>query len=95
MGEQAHSLMQVKTAVELLQTALPGLGTGGEVHTAVIRAINALSRHVPQGAPTVGTQQTMMQDLQRNTLRNAILQRLQAQQRGPGPMQPSTPVPGA
>jgi hypothetical protein len=96
MGEQASALMQVKNAVEMLQQALPGLGTGGEVHTAVVRAINALSRHVPQGAPTAGVQQTAIQNMLRNTMRNALLQRVMAQQGGgAGPMAPSTPMPGA
>jgi hypothetical protein len=98
LGQQAQSLMTVKQAVEMLQNALPGLGTGGEIHTAVLTAIRALSRHVPQGAPTAGVQQTQMQDQLRQLQRNALLQRLQAQQGGggpPGAMSPSTPMPGA
>ena len=96
MGTQANSLMQVKQAVDMLQTALPGLGVGSEAHTAVLNALRQLSRHIPQGAPTAGTQQTQLQDMMRNTIRNALLQRVMAQQGGGAqPMAPSTPLPGA
>jgi hypothetical protein len=95
-GAQANSLMSIKQAIDMLQAALPGLGTGGEAHGAVLTAIRALSRHVPQGEPTAGVQQTQLQDLLRNTVRNALLQRVMAQQGGgASPMSPSTPVPGA
>lgn len=88
--------MQVKQAVDLLQSALPGLMTGSEPHRAVLQAINQLSRHVPQGAPTAGVQQTQLQDMLRNTVRNALLQRVMASQSGgASPMAPSTPTPGA
>lgn len=100
MGTQASSLMQVKQAVDMLQTALPGLGAGSEAHTAVLNALRQLSRHIPQGAPTAGVQQTQLQDMLRNTVRNALLQRIMAQSGGGGgggqaPMTPSTPLPGA
>ena len=91
---QANALMQIKSAVEMLQGALPGLGTGGEIHQAVLTAIRALSGHVPQGAATAGVQQTQLQDMLRNTVRNALLQRVMSQQGGGG-AQPSTPLPGA
>ena len=96
MGTQADALMKVKSAVDMLQTALPALGAGSEAHTAVLRAITQLARHVPQGAPTAGVQQTQIQDMLRNTIRNALLQRVMAQQGGgQQPMSPSTPLPGA
>jgi hypothetical protein len=97
-GTMASSLMQVKQAIDMLQQALPGLMTGSEPHTAVITAIRALSRHMPQGAPTAGVQQTGLQDMLRNTLRNALLQRVMAAQGAGGAggaTPPSTPVPGA
>ena len=89
--------MQVKMALDMLQGALPDLGMGGDVHRDVINAINRLSRHLPQGIPTAGAQQMGIRDLLRNTMRNAMLQRIQAQQggQGGGMPQPSTPLPGA
>lgn len=96
-GAQAMALQQVKMALDMLQNALPSLGTGSEVHRDVINAVSRLSRHMPQGIPTAGAQQTSVQDLLKNTIRNAMLQRVMANQRGGGqqPMQPSTPLPGA
>jgi hypothetical protein len=97
MGTQAQSLMMIKQALDMLQAALPGLGTGGEIHTAVLNSLRQLSRHIPQGQPTAGVQQTQMQDMLRNTLRNALLQRVMSQQGagGSGGPSPSTPIPGA
>jgi hypothetical protein len=97
MGTQAQALMTIKQAVDMLQQALPGLGTGGEIHGAVLNAIRQLARHVPQGAPTAGVQQTQLQDMLRNTMRNALMQRIMQQQGagGSGGPSPSTPIPGA
>ena len=90
--------MQVKMALDMLQGALPQLGMGSDVHRDVIQAVTRLSRHLPQGIPTAGAQQSSVQDLMRNTIRNAMLQRVMAnQQQGGGqqPPPPSTPLPGA
>lgn len=88
--------MQIKSAIDMIQQALPGLPTGSEVHRDALQAVNRLSRHLPQGLPTAGVQQTQLQNMLRNTIRNALLQRVLAQQGGgQGPMAPSTPMPGA
>jgi hypothetical protein len=97
MGAQAAALQQVKMALDMLQNALPALGMGTEQHRDVLQAVQRLSRHMPQGIPTAGAQQTAIQDLMKNTIRNAMMQRLMANQQGGGqqPMPPSTPLPGA
>jgi hypothetical protein len=102
MGNMAQGIMQVKTAVDMLQGALPNLAAGSQQHRDVIKAISNLSRHLPQGAPTAGVQQTQLQDMLRNTIRNALMQKLMSQRGGqqpPGqeaqPPPPSTPLPGA
>ena len=84
MGNMAQGLMQLKTAVDMLQAALPNLGTGSKQHTDCLKALQSLSKHLPQGAPTAGVQQTQLQDLLRNTIRNAMMQRLIGQQSGGG-----------
>lgn len=96
MGTQGNAMMQLKAAIDMIQQALPGLPAGSEMHRDALQAVSRLSRHLPQGGPTEGVQQTMIQNLLRNQQRNAILQRVMAQQgQGPGPMAPSTPTPGA
>jgi hypothetical protein len=92
--------MQVKMALDMLQQALPALGMGTEQHKDVLQAVQRLSRHMPQGVPTAGVQQTSMQDMIKNGKRNALLQMLMAQlgggqQQGGQPPPPSTPLPGA
>lgn len=105
-GNAADSLMMLKQAVDLLNAALPGLGSGSKPYQAVLGALKGLTRFLPQGAPTAGVQQTQLMDLLRGTVRNALMQKLMQQGQGPGggaggggaaggaPM-PSMPMPGA
>jgi hypothetical protein len=90
----------------MLQQALPGLQQGSPVHRDVLRALQSLSRHMAQGSPTVGVQQTQMKDMMRSLAQNALLSKIMGQQQQgggqggpPGAMpqapMPSTPLPGA
>lgn len=100
-GTQGGAMQQISMAIHLLQQAQAGLPPGSEPHTAVAKAVLQLSKHVAHGAPVAGAQQTAIQDMLRNTQRNAMLQRiLAARQQGgggapPPGAQPSTPMPGA
>jgi hypothetical protein len=104
-GNQADGLTQLKNAVAIIQNALPSLGIGTPMHNAALNALRQLTRHVAQGGQAAaGTQQTSLMDLLRQTVRNALLQRVMAGQGGQGgqggPPQgaapnPSTPLPGA
>lgn len=97
LGAQADGLAKLKTAVGMLQTSLPSLGIGSEVHKAVVKAIQALSPHLPSGedAPKLHIAQLLqMADAAR---RNAVLAHLLQMQGGAAPapqMTPTTP-PGA
>ena len=102
-GNQANSLLMLKNAIDLIQQSLSGLDAGSQPHRDALNALRQLSRHLPQGAPTAGVQQTQMGDLLRTIMRSALLQRLRGQQGGAGqggpggpqPPMPSTPLPGA
>jgi hypothetical protein len=105
-GDQASSLTQIQNALAMMQQALPGLQAGSPVHRDVLRALQSLSRHMAQGQPTAGVQQTQLKDMLRAVARNALLSNImnQQQQGGgqggtPGAMaqapMPSTPLPGA
>jgi hypothetical protein len=72
-------------AVGLLQQALPGLPPGSPMHKDALKAIQSLARHANQGAPAAGQQQTQLQDLLRNVVKNALLQRIMSQQGNQGP----------
>ena len=99
--------MLLKNAIDMIHQALPGLGAGSRPYSDAVRALERLSRHLPQGGPTAGVQATQLQDLLRNTVRNSILQKIMGSQGGgggePGDMpggapaapMPSTPMPGA
>lgn len=49
-GQAAHGMTAVKLAIEALQKALPGLQMGSEIHSAVMKSITDLSKHVASGA---------------------------------------------
>jgi len=98
-GNQANSLMMLKNAIDLIQQSLGGLDAGTPPHRDALNALRQLSRHIAQGAPTAGVQQTQLGDLLRMIMRSALLQKLRGQQGGGGQGQqapmPSTPLPGA
>lgn len=108
MGDQSNAMQMVMQAIGMIQQALPSLPPGTPIHRDVLRSIQSLSRHIPQGAPTAGVQRTHLQDMLRNVIKNALLSRIMSQQKqqgsGPGadagggggaaPM-PSTPLPGS
>lgn len=105
-GNVASGMMLLKSAVDMMQQALPMLPSGSQQHRDVLKALQQLSRHLPQGAPTAGVQQTQLGDMLRNTVRNALMQRLMSQRGGGGAKPgaggpggaappPSTPLPGA
>lgn len=99
-GDQASSMTMIMNALAMLQQAMPGLAPGTPVHRDVVRAVQSISRHAPQSTPTAGVQSTQLQDLLRNIVKSALLQRIMSQgQRQPGggegsPAGPS-PLPGA
>jgi hypothetical protein len=86
-GDQAQSMQLLMQAVGLIQQALPGLPPGSPMHKDALNAAQRLSRHANQGAPTAGVQATQLQDLLRNVMRNALLQRIMGQQGNQGPQQ--------
>lgn len=97
----------VKSALAMLEQALPNLD--GQAKKDVLRALSTMQRHMPEGAPVAGVQQTQIGDMLRSTVRNALLQKLmqnRSQQGTPGGPDssvpglptgpsPSTPLPGA
>ena len=54
MGAAGQGLSQVKTGLEMLQKALPGLPMGDPIHTAVLKAVAEISKHMSQGADDQG-----------------------------------------
>lgn len=86
-GDQANSIVMLMQAVGMIQQALPGLQPGTPMHRDALQAASRLSRHANQGQPTAGVQQTHLQDLLRNVMRNGLLQRIMQQMGSQGPRQ--------
>lgn len=104
----AQGLMMLKQAVDIIHTALPNLEAGSKPHGDATKALTFLSRHLPQGAPTAGVQQTQLTDMLRNLQRSPLVQKIMQGQGqaggqgggGPGggqqqqqPGMPTQPVP--
>ena len=79
-GDQASSMTMLLQIIGLMHQALPGLMPGSPVHKDVLKALSALSKHAPEGAPGAGVQQTQLQDLLKNVVKNALLQKIMGQQ---------------
>jgi hypothetical protein len=105
-GNMADSLSKLKIAIDLMQNALQGLPVGSQPYQDTLRALERLSRHLPQtGMAQGGQQQTVLMDLLRRGKQNPMLQALAGlmgagggQGQGGGgsaPPMPSTPLPGA
>jgi hypothetical protein len=101
-GDQASSMTMLMQAIGLMQQALPGLAPGTPIQQDALKAVQRLSKHVPQGAPGAGVQRTQLEDLLRNIVKNALLQRIMGQQRpgqgggqGGGQGAGPSPTPGA
>ena len=98
-GDQANALTYVLNAIGMLNQALPSLPPGSPQQKDILRAIQSLSRHAPQGAPAAGVQQTQLMDLLKNVVKNALLGRIMNQpgnqKPGAGPQNAPSPIPGA
>jgi hypothetical protein len=88
-------------AIGMMNQALPGL-MGHPAYQDVLKGLQRISRHLPQGSPTAGVQRTQLQDLLQNVIKNALLHRIIGQQQpkpGGSPDQPAgaspTPSPMA
>jgi hypothetical protein len=84
---EADALSQVRTAVEMLQTALPNLPVGSEPQKAVLDAIGKLSKQVPASAEIPGVQTTQLAGLQKKAQESQMLQEI-ARSMGAGPAVP-------
>lgn len=80
-GDMGNSTMLVMQAYGLLKQALPGLLPGSPIEQDVLKITQRMSRHLPQGQPAAGVQQTQLMDLLRNVLKNALLQKIMGQMR--------------
>jgi hypothetical protein len=93
-------MMMLQNAIQLIQQAALGLPAGSPMHRDATRAVGSLSRHLQQGQPTAGVQQTQLGDLLRMVAKSGLLQMLRGQggqqdgDAGAPPM-PSTPLPGS
>src|SRR5271157_1187095 len=96
-GNALAAISKVKSAVTLLQEALPAIPMGSDVHTDVLKAVGMLAKHSDQGQATDQSQITqLMAMIQKLATQqpNAALQRM-AQPPSPtaSPALPPPPAP--
>ena len=94
LGTQAAGAAKVVAALSLLNAALAQLHPGSYIWDDAHKATGILKKHAQMGGGQ--PEQTMFQDMQRNSIRNQrIHQLMQQRQQGQQPMQPSQPLPGS
>ena len=98
-GNALAALADVKTALTLLQKALPAIPMGTPVHSDILKTVSMLAKHIPEqgaggGAQVAGLQALISQIAQQQP--NAALARM-AQQHSPmaPPAMAPQPSPGA
>lgn len=94
LGAQADGLAGLGTAVAMMQTELPKIAPGSEVHKAVLKAIQLISPHLPTAGgnpqtPGIDQLARIMQAVKTNGL---LAHLMAAQGNAPGapPMAPVT-----
>jgi hypothetical protein len=102
-GNMAQGMQLITQAHGLLTQALQMFPAGTPQWKDIHKSLGSIARHMSQGAPEAGAQQTNLLDLIRNVARNALLQKIMSQrsqgQGGgggggePGPPQPGVPSP--
>jgi hypothetical protein len=78
MGSAADAMSKVRTAVQMLETALPGLPLGSEPHKLVLSAVQSLSKAVPPSNEVPGVQMTQLAGLGQQAQQSQMLQQLAA-----------------
>lgn len=93
-GAMADAMSKVREAINLLELALPSLEIGSEPHSAVLKALPALSKTVPASEAVPGVQNTQLLALQQKAQQSAAMQAVMRAMGGGGGGGPGGP-PGA
>jgi hypothetical protein len=100
MGDIGQSMGLIQQAHSFLKQAMVGLPPGSPLEQDIGKFLLRLGRHLPRGAPGQGIQQTQLQDMLRNVVKNALISKIMGQMKTPRPGQgqqaaPSGAPPGA
>lgn len=109
-GNMAQGMMLMTNAHGMLTQALQNFPPGSPQWKDIHKSLGMIAKHMSQGAPTAGVQQTSLIDMIKNVGKNMLMQKImQNQGHGgsqggpgggpgspvPGAPSPSTPLPGA
>lgn len=104
MGDTGNSIGMLTQAVGMMNQALPGL-MGHPAYQDVLRSLQRLQKHLPQGQPALGVQKTQLQDMLQALAKNVVLANIMSRMKGgaagaggaggPGLKPPPGPPPGA
>lgn len=75
-GNMADSLGKLKIAIDLMQMSLNGFELESKQYGDILKALEALRRHLPEQGNESGLEQTHLVDLLRRAQQNPILQAL-------------------
>jgi hypothetical protein len=75
-GNAAAAMPKVHNAVQMLQDALPAVPMGTELHTAILKAIESISKHMSQNDQSQGLDMQSMIQMMKNASQQAPMQAL-------------------
>lgn len=94
-GNEVAALGKLTWATRTLESILPMVGASSELGKSVLKALNALSKHAPEGGVPPAMQNNALSDLmQKQRQMSPVLAALQSQGQAPGQAQQPEP-PGA
>ena len=94
-GAQANSFAQVKAALDILERALPGIGSESESGSKLLRIITDLAKMVPPGSTSQGVQNQTLQNLMMQQRQEQPMQAALRQMAPGGAPAPAAPPPAA
>jgi hypothetical protein len=88
-----QSISLIQQAYGFLKQAHLGLPPGSDIERHVGKTLLGLGKFLPQGQPGMGVQQTQVQDLLRNIVKNALVAKITGQMKQPRPGAGQQPAP--
>ena len=93
-GYEAAAVQRLGVALKQIEQILPLAGSGSPLGKDLLKAINILAKHVPEGAVTPAAEQQSVQRMAQQNQQNQMMQQRMRQPGAPGGAQPGGAQPG-
>jgi hypothetical protein len=90
-GFEAQGLQRLGVVIKQLEQLIPLVGVSSEIGKDVMKALNSLAKHVPEGAITPAAEKNALDAAQRQNAQNAQMQQMMRAQAGAQAKTPQMP----